>query len=56
MEHRLKCKTRNYKTIGEHRQNTLLHKSQKILYDPTPKVIETKTKINRQYLVKAFVQ
>ena len=37
-------------------KNTLLHKSQKILYDPPPRVTETKTKINRWDLVKAFAQ
>ena len=47
MDYSSKCKTRIYKTLrGKHRQNTLCHKSSKILYDPPPKVMEIKTKIN----------
>ena len=43
-----KCKTRNYKTPrGKYGQNTFWHKSQQILYDPPPKVMEIKAKINK---------
>ena len=53
MEEISKCKTRNYKTPrGEHRQNTLRHKSQKVLYDPPPRILEIKTKINKWDLIK----
>ena len=51
--HQWECKARHYKTLrGKHRQNTLCHKSSKILYDPPPKVMEIKTKINKWDLIK----
>ena len=44
----LNVKTRNHKTPrGEHRQNTLRHKSQQ-----DPRVLETKAKINKWDLMK----
>ena len=44
----LNVKTRNYKTPrGEHRQNTLDINHSRIFYDPPPKVMEIKEKINR---------
>ena len=44
MDQRPKYKARRYKTLrGKHRQNTLGHKSQKILFDPPPRVMEIKT-------------
>ena len=47
-----KCKTRNYKTPrGEHRQNTLRHIHSRILYDPPPKILERKAKINKWDLI-----
>ena len=50
---RPKYKTRNHKTLrGKHRQNTLWHKSSKILYDPAPRVTEIKTKVNKWDLIK----
>ena len=53
MDKRSKCKTRNYKTPrGEHRQNTLRHKSQQVLFDPHPRILETKAKINKWDLMK----
>ena len=43
-----KYEARNYKTIrGKHRQNTLWHKWEKIIFDPPPRVIEIKPKINK---------
>ena len=53
MNYRSKCKTRNYKTPrGEHRQNTLRHTSQQDPYDPPPRVMEIKAKINKWDLIK----
>jgi len=53
IDQRSKCKTRNYKTPrGEHRQNTLRHTSQhKILYDPPPRILEIKAKIDKWDLI-----
>ena len=48
-----KCKTRNYKTLrGKHRQNTLWINCSKILYDPPPRVMEIKTKVNKWDLIE----
>ena len=45
--------TRNYTTLrGEHRQNTLRHTSQQALYDPPPRILEIKAKINKWDLIK----
>ena len=53
MNFRLKCKTRNYKTLREkHRQNIQSHKSSKILYDSPPRKTEIKTKVNKWDLIK----
>ena len=53
MDSRPKCKTGHYKTLrGKHRKNTLRHKSLKIFFDPPPRVIEIKTKINKWDLMK----
>ena len=42
-----------YKTLrGEHRQNTLQHKPQQDPYDPPPRVMEIKAKINKWDLIK----
>ena len=45
---------RNYETLrGKHRQNTCFDINQsKILYDPPPRVMETKTKVNKWDLIK----
>ena len=44
---------RNYKTArGEHRQNTLQETSQQILYDPPPRILEIKAKINKWNIIK----
>jgi len=52
MDHRPKCKTRNYKALrGKHRQNTEINHG-KIFYDPPPKVTEIKAKINKWDLVR----
>ena len=52
MDHRPKCKTKNYKALrGKHRQNTDINYS-KIFYDPPPKVTEIKAKINKWDLVR----
>ena len=46
MDSRPKCKTRKYKTLrGKHRQNSSDINQSKILYDPSPRVMEIKTKI-----------
>ena len=48
-----KCKTRNYKTPrGEHRQNTLRHKSQQDLLWPTSQNMAIKAKLNKWDLMK----
>ena len=53
MDQRPKCKTRNYKTLrGKHRQNTDYINQSKILYDPPPRVMEIKTKVNKWDLIK----
>ena len=53
MDKRSKHKMRNYKTLsGEHRQNTLRHISQQVLYDPPPRILEIKVKINKWDLIK----
>ena len=53
MDSTSKCKTRNYKTPrGEYRQNTLRHKSQQDPYDPPPRILEIKAKINKWDLIK----
>ena len=56
---RSKHKTRNYKTPkGEHRQNTSRgeHRQKinhsRILYDPPPRILEIKGKINKWDLIK----
>ena len=42
-----------YKTPrGKHRQNTLWHKPQRILYDPPPRILGIKAKINKWDLIK----
>ena len=53
MEYRPKCKTRNYKTLREKIGRTLDDINQsKILYDPSPRVLEIKTKVNKWDLFK----
>ena len=53
MDKRSKCKTRNCKSLrGEHRQNTLQINHSRILYDPHPRILETKAKINKWDLMK----
>ena len=48
MEQRPKCKTRNYKTYRGNMGRTLDDINQnKILYDPSPTVMEIKTKVNK---------
>ena len=51
MDKRYKCKIRNYKTPrGKHRQNT----HSRILYDPLPRVMGIKAKINKWDIIKRF--
>ena len=52
MDKRSKFKTRNYKTPREkHRQNSdIIHS--RILYDPSPGIMEIKAKINKWDLIK----
>ena len=53
MNYRYKCKTRNYKTPGENIGKTLSDiNHSRILYDPLPRVMEIKAKINKWDLVK----
>ena len=48
MDLRPKCKTRNYKTLRGNIGRTLDDINQcKILYDPPPRVMEIKTKVNK---------
>ena len=50
---RLKCKPRNYKTLrGKHWQNTQRHNSKQDPLDPLPRVMEIKTEVNKQDLIK----
>ena len=52
MEYRPKCKVRHYKTLrGEHRTVYDINHS-KILFDPPPREMEIKTKINKCDLMK----
>ena len=37
---------------GKHRQNTRWHNQSKILYDPPPRAMEIKTKVNKWNLIK----
>ena len=53
MDYRPKYKTRNCKTLrGKHRQKFYVIHHSKILYDPPPRVMEIKTKINKWDLIK----
>ena len=53
MDSRAKCKTRHYKTLrGKHRKNTLCYKLQQDFFDPTPRVMKIKPKINKWDLIK----
>ena len=53
MDQRPKCKTRNYKLLEENIGRTLDDINQsKILYDPPPRVMEIKTKVNKWDLIK----
>ena len=53
MDQRPKCKTRNYKLLEENIGRTLNDINQsKILYDPHPRVMEIKTKVNKWDLMK----
>ena len=58
MDYRPKCKTVNYKNLrGKHRQISDINHN-KILYDPPPRVMEIKAKINKWDLInlKTFAQ
>ena len=49
----IKSKTRNYKTLrGKHRRTLSDINHSKSLYDPLPRVMEIKTKINKWSLIK----
>ena len=55
MDERSKRKTRNNKTPrGEHRQTLSDINHSKILYDPPPRILEIKAKINKWDLIKSF--
>ena len=48
-----KCKTRHYQTLrGKHRKNTLWHNHSKIFFDPLPRGMEIKSKINKWDIMK----
>ena len=48
MHYRPECNIRHYKTLREkHRQNPLCNKLQQDLFDPPPKVMKIKTKMNK---------
>ena len=58
MDYRSKCKTINYKNPrGKHRQISDINHN-RILYDPPPRVMEMKAKINKWDLInlKTFAQ
>ena len=53
MDYRPKCKTGHYQTLrGKHRKNTLDINHSKIFFDPLPRVMEIKAKINKWDLMK----
>ena len=53
MDYRQKCKTRAIKLLEENLGRTLHDINQtKILYNPPPRVMELKTKINKWDLIK----
>ena len=53
MDYRPACKTRNYKLLEENIGRTLYDiNHSKILYDPPPKVMDIRTKINKWDLIK----
>ena len=53
MDYRPKCKIRNYKTLrGKHKRTLNDINHSKILYDPPPRVMKIKTKINKWDLIK----
>ena len=53
MGNRLKCKTRNYKTLrGKHSRILYDINHSKIIYGPPSRVTEIKTKINKWDLIK----
>ena len=53
MDQRPKCKTGHYTTLrGKHRKNTLDINHIKICFDPPPRIMEIKTKINKWDLMK----
>ena len=55
MDERSKCKTRNYKLLEDNIGKTLSDINQsKILYDPPPRILEIKAKINTWVLIKSF--
>ena len=53
MDQRPKCKTGHYKTLEENIGRTLFDRNHsKIFFDPPPRVMEIKTKINKWDLLK----
>ena len=53
MDSRPKCKASNYKTLrGKHRETFDDINQTKIVYDPPPRVMEIKTKVNKWDLIK----
>ena len=53
MDNRLKCKTRNYKTLrGKYSRILYDINHSKIIYGPPSRVMEIKTKINKWNLIK----
>ena len=54
MDQRSKCQKPDTKKTprGKHKQNTLQHKSQHYVFESTPRVMEIKTKTNKQDPIK----
>ena len=52
MDYRPKCKTKTIKLLEENIGRTLDDINQSILYDPPPRVMEIKAKVNKWDLIK----
>ena len=53
MDQRPICKTGHYNTVrGKHRQNTLTSTAAISFFDPPPRLVKIKTKINKWNLIK----
>ena len=50
----LNVRPNTIKLRGKHRKNTLWQKPQKDLFDPSPRLMKIKTKINKWDIIKGF--